>query len=148
MDSGKTRMLERWRRDTGRSECVHVCSRRRAACCCYEVALVCVQVAHALARRVRGSHVAEMAETLGVDLQPVARKVADGGIDDSEALQAHLQDACKVAIDAYMAQQGDEGQSGPAYNLPFRNARLHTESCVSAAWRLQRRLPSALQCPK
>lgn len=71
---------------------------------------MCLQVARGLARRVRGSHVAEMAATLGVDFRPVAREVADGGIEDLETLQIQLQDACKEAIDAYMAQQGDEGE--------------------------------------
>ena len=68
------------------------------------------QVARAQARRVRGSHVADMAATLGVDLRPVAREVAKGSTDDSETLQSQLQGACKAAIDVYVSQQGDEGR--------------------------------------
>ena len=62
-----------------------------------------------------------MAATLGVDFRPVAREVADGGIEDLETLQAQLQEACKDAIDAYMAQQGDEGESA----LPAVKASYH-----------------------
>ena len=100
-------------------------------------AAVSLQVARGLARRVRGSHVAEMAATLGVDLRPVAQEVADGGTEDFETLQAQLQDACKDAIDAYMAQQGDEGQHAPKCNS------LHTRVASTECWLVAQ---SALQC--
>ena len=90
---------------------LHLASRRDYCCSSHHCVM---QVARGLARRVRGSHVAEMAATLGVDFRTVAREVADGGIEDLETLQVQLQEACKDAIDAYMAQQGDEGELAQA----------------------------------
>ena len=92
--------------------------RRRHLCCSTDRSVL--QLGSGLARRVRGSHVAEMAATLGVDVRPVARKVADGSIEDLETLQAQLQEACKEAIDAYMAQQGDEGERAFLIEEPSR----------------------------
>ena len=85
------------------------------------------KIARAQARRVRGSHVADMAATLSVDLRTVAREVADGSAGDSETLQAQLQGACKKAIDVYVSQQGDEGRSAIAFSLKHKFAN---ESCI------------------
>ena len=68
-----------------------------------------LQGARSLAKRVRASHVAEMASSMAVDLREVAKDLADGACTSFEGLQGQVQAACKAAIDMYMEQQGDEG---------------------------------------
>lgn len=63
----------------------------------------------------RASHVSEMAAAMAVDLRPTARELEEGSCTSFEGLQENLQAACKLATDAYIEQQGDEGDTTDAH---------------------------------
>lgn len=102
--------------------------------CARDVSLPpCVlQAARSQARRVRSSHVCEMAASLAVDLRGTAKALEEGACGSFEGLQGRLQALCRRAIDAYMEQQGDEGPPHcPANLCVHRPVSFETQSCVA-----------------
>lgn len=78
----------------------------------------------------RSSHVCEMAASLAVDLRSTAKGLEDGACTSFEGLQRQLQTVCRLAIDAYMEQQGDEGKAHWGCELCVnRPASSEMQSC-------------------
>ena len=62
---------------------------------------------------------------MAVDLRSTAKELEEGTCGSLEGLQGQLQSVCRLAINAYMEQQGDEGN--------LMHPSIHGLICVTSS---------------